>query len=168
MSGDSSAAGTGNKDNYEPDSRKKGTSNDWNHTDFCTDTGAPGSLSPVVAQPRLGIRTIGRRRHGSADRRRAGASRAPVAGELRLECSDVLRRPAGLSGRWAMNNSKKRVVRFLEKEIKTYVALSLFLSKKGTREPLQAGEKQALMHPAFYKERMKEARKLVTELRKSN
>jgi hypothetical protein len=67
-----------------------------------------------------------------------------------------------------MNDSKKRVLSFLEKEIKTYVALSLFLSKKGTHEPLQAGEKQALMHPAFYKERMKEARKLVTELRKSN
>ena len=67
-----------------------------------------------------------------------------------------------------MNDSEKRVVRFLEKEIKTYVALSLFLSKKGTRERLQTGEKQALMHPAFYKERMKEARKLVTELRKSN
>ncbi len=67
-----------------------------------------------------------------------------------------------------MNVSKQRVVKFLEKEIKTYAALSLFLSKKSTREGLQAREKQALLHPAFYKERMKEARKLVTELRKSN
>jgi hypothetical protein len=48
------------------------------------------------------------------------------------------------------------------------VALSLFLSRKGTRKGLQAREKQALMQPAFYKERMKEARKLVTELKKSN
>jgi hypothetical protein len=67
-----------------------------------------------------------------------------------------------------MNNSKQRVVKFLEKEIKTYVALSLFLSRKGTRKGLQAREKQALMQPAFYKERMNEARKLVTELKKAN
>jgi hypothetical protein len=67
-----------------------------------------------------------------------------------------------------MNDSKQRVVRFLEKEIKTYVALSLFLSKKGIRERMDAGDKRGLMHPAFYKERMKEARKLVIELRKSN
>jgi hypothetical protein len=31
-----------------------------------------------------------------------------------------------------MNDSKQRVVKFLEKEIKTYTALSLFLSKKST------------------------------------
>ena len=67
-----------------------------------------------------------------------------------------------------MNDTKQRVVKFLEKEIKTYVALSLFLSKKSIREGLQAREKQALLHPAFYKERMKEARNLVTELKKSN
>jgi hypothetical protein len=68
----------------------------------------------------------------------------------------------------AMNDNKQRVVNFLEKEIKTYAALSLFLSKKSTLESLSARDKQALMHPAFYKERMKEARKLVTELNKSN
>jgi hypothetical protein len=67
-----------------------------------------------------------------------------------------------------MDNSKQRVVKFLEKEIKTYVALSRFLSKKSSRESLNAREKQALMHPAYYKERMKEAKKLVTELKKSN
>jgi len=67
-----------------------------------------------------------------------------------------------------MNDSRQRVVTFLEKEIKTYVALSLFLSKKSTRECLHAREQQVLMQPAFYKERMKEARKLVTELKKSN
>jgi hypothetical protein len=67
-----------------------------------------------------------------------------------------------------MNESKQRVVKFLEKEIKTYAALSLFLSKKSTLESFNARDRQALMHPAFYKERMKEARKLVTELRKSN
>jgi len=30
-----------------------------------------------------------------------------------------------------MDDSKRRTVKFLEKEIKTYMALSLFLSKKG-------------------------------------
>jgi hypothetical protein len=67
-----------------------------------------------------------------------------------------------------MNDNKQRVVKFLEKEIKTYAALSLFLSKKSTRESLHARVQQVLMEPAFYKERMKEARKLVTELKQSN
>jgi len=65
-----------------------------------------------------------------------------------------------------MNQSKLRVVKFLEKEIKTYTALSLFLSKKGNMEHLRAGQKKALTSPAFYKERIKEVRKLVFELRK--
>jgi hypothetical protein len=66
-----------------------------------------------------------------------------------------------------MNDSKQRVVQFLEKEIKTYAALSLFLSKKSTPESMYAREKQALLQPSFYKARMKEARKLVSELKKS-
>ena len=67
-----------------------------------------------------------------------------------------------------MDESKRRAVKFLEKEIKTYVALSLFLSKKGIEEHVQTGEKKVPMSPAFYKERMKEAKKLVHELRKAN
>jgi hypothetical protein len=67
-----------------------------------------------------------------------------------------------------MNDNKQRVVEFLEKEIKTYAALSLFLSRKCAPESLHATDQQALMHPAFYKERMKEAKKLVTELKQSN
>jgi hypothetical protein len=67
-----------------------------------------------------------------------------------------------------MNDSKQRLVEFLEKEIKTYAALSLFLSRKSTLENRTARDKQVLMHPAFYKERMKEAKTLVTELTKSN
>jgi hypothetical protein len=66
-----------------------------------------------------------------------------------------------------MEDSKRRVVRFLEKEIKTYTALSLFLSKKGIKEHVRVGEKRVLS-PSFYKERMKEAKKLVYELRKPN
>jgi hypothetical protein len=67
-----------------------------------------------------------------------------------------------------MQDSKQRVVRFLEKEIKTYTALSLFLSKKGGRERLRAGARTVLTSPSFYKERMKEAKKLVYDLRTSD
>jgi hypothetical protein len=67
-----------------------------------------------------------------------------------------------------MDESERRVVKFLEKEIKTYKALSLFLSKKGIKEHVRTGDKRVLISPSFYKERMKEARKLVHELRKAN
>jgi len=65
-----------------------------------------------------------------------------------------------------MRESKRRVVNFLEKEIKTYTALSLFLSKKGIKEHLRVGQTIVLISPTFYKERIKEARKRVFELRK--
>ena len=39
-----------------------------------------------------------------------------------------------------MSDSEQRVVKFLEKEIKTYVALSLFLSKKSTQESFHSRE----------------------------
>jgi hypothetical protein len=67
-----------------------------------------------------------------------------------------------------MDESGRRVIRFLEKEIKTYRALSLFLSKKGIKEHVRVGEKKVLISPTFYKERMKEAKRLVYELRKPN
>jgi hypothetical protein len=63
-----------------------------------------------------------------------------------------------------MGTSRRSVVRFIEKEIKTYMALSLFLSKKGVKEHARAGEEN-LVGPSFYKERMREAKKLVHELR---
>ncbi len=65
-----------------------------------------------------------------------------------------------------MDESKRRAVKFLEKEINTYRALSLFLSKKGIKERVRVGEKKVLISPSFYKERVKEAKKLVYELRK--
>jgi len=65
-----------------------------------------------------------------------------------------------------MDQSRRRIVNFLEKEIKTYTALSLFLSKKGIKEHLRVGQKKVLISPTFYKERIKEARKLVFDLRK--
>jgi hypothetical protein len=67
-----------------------------------------------------------------------------------------------------LDESKRRVIQFLEKEIKTYTALALFLSKKGIKERIRVGGKEILISPTFYKERMKEAKKLVGQLRKSN
>lgn len=65
-----------------------------------------------------------------------------------------------------MDESKRQAVQFLEKEIKTYVALALFLSKEGIKGRLQVGAKKIVISPTYYRERMKEARKLVTELKK--
>jgi hypothetical protein len=67
-----------------------------------------------------------------------------------------------------MDESKRQAVRFREKEIKTYIALALFLSKKGIKERVQVGDKEFLISPTYYKERMREARKIVNELRKLN
>jgi hypothetical protein len=67
-----------------------------------------------------------------------------------------------------MDESKRRAVKFLEKEIKTYLALSRFLSKKGIDEHVRVGDNKILINPTFYKERMKEAKNIVTELRKSS
>jgi hypothetical protein len=67
-----------------------------------------------------------------------------------------------------MDDSRRHAIRFLEKEIKTYLALSLFLSKRGIKADVRVGEKKVLINPKFYKERMREAKKLVHELRKSN
>ena len=67
-----------------------------------------------------------------------------------------------------MDESKRRVIQFLEKEIKTYTALALFLSTKGIKERMRVGGKEIVISPNFYKERIKEAKKLVDQLRKSN
>ena len=66
-----------------------------------------------------------------------------------------------------MDEFRQHAIAFLEKEIKTYVALSLFLSKRGLKVDLLLGAKKVLISPAFYKERMKEAKKLVYELRRA-
>ena len=67
-----------------------------------------------------------------------------------------------------MDESKRRAVEFLEKEIKTYIALALFLSKKGIKERVRLGDEEVLVSPAHYEQRMKEARKVINELRKPN
>jgi hypothetical protein len=67
-----------------------------------------------------------------------------------------------------MDESKRRAAQFLEKEIKTYTALALFLSKEGIKERVLVGHKVIQIGPTYYKERMREARKIVNELRKPN
>lgn len=67
-----------------------------------------------------------------------------------------------------MDDSKRQAVKFLEKEIKTYIALALFLSKEGIKERVQIEEKDVVIGPAYYRDRMREARKIVNELRKPN
>lgn len=67
-----------------------------------------------------------------------------------------------------MDESKRHAVEFLEKEIKTYIALALFLSKEGIKERVQLGDKEVLLGPTYYKERMIEARKIVNALRHLN
>jgi hypothetical protein len=76
--------------------------------------------------------------------------------------------PYRLGWRWAMDESKRQMVKFLEKEIKTYRALSLFLSKQGIKQHVRVGTTTVLICPLFYKERMQEAKKLVSELKKPN
>jgi hypothetical protein len=66
-----------------------------------------------------------------------------------------------------MDQSRQHAIQFLEKKIKTYLALSLFLSKRGIKTDLLLGTKKVLISPSFYKERMKEAKKLVHELRRT-
>lgn len=66
-----------------------------------------------------------------------------------------------------MDGSRRHAIAFLEKEIKTYLALSLFLSKRGIKTDLLLGTKKVLISPSFYKDRMKEAKKLVHELRRA-
>jgi hypothetical protein len=44
-----------------------------------------------------------------------------------------------------MNESRQHAIQFLEKEIKTYLALSLFLSKRGIKIDLLLGTKKVLI-----------------------
>ena len=67
-----------------------------------------------------------------------------------------------------MDESKKHAVQFLEKEIETYKALALFLSKEEIKKHLPARDRGGLIRPTYYKERMREAKKLIRELRAEN
>ena len=67
-----------------------------------------------------------------------------------------------------MDESRQRVVQFLEKEIKTYGALALFLAKRNIKKHVSVGRNRALLSPTYYKDRLKEAQKLVNELGKAH
>jgi hypothetical protein len=67
-----------------------------------------------------------------------------------------------------MDESKRQAAQFLKKEIKTYIALALFLAKEGIKQRVEMGDKEVLIGPTYYKERMREARKIVNELRRPN
>jgi hypothetical protein len=67
-----------------------------------------------------------------------------------------------------MDESKQRAIQFLEKEIKTYTALALYFSKKGIKESVEVEGEEILIGPTFYKVRMKEAKRILSELRKPN
>jgi len=65
-----------------------------------------------------------------------------------------------------MDESKRHAVQFLQKEIQTYKALALFLSKEEIKKHLRATDREeGLICPTYYKERMREAKKLIRELR---
>ena len=66
-----------------------------------------------------------------------------------------------------MDESKRRAIRFLEKQIETYKALALFFSKEDIKKHPRVKGQTDPVRPTYYKERMREARKLVRELRKS-
>ncbi len=67
-----------------------------------------------------------------------------------------------------MDDSVRRVIQFLEKELKTYRALALFLSKESGKTRVRVGNTGIVLCPAFYRERIKEARKLVGDLKRAN
>jgi hypothetical protein len=67
-----------------------------------------------------------------------------------------------------MDGSRRQAVQFLEKELKTYKALALFLSKEEVKKHVRLRDREGLPRPTYYKDRMREARKLVSELRKSS
>jgi hypothetical protein len=67
-----------------------------------------------------------------------------------------------------MDESKRRAIQFLEKELKTYAALALFLSKKDVQEHLRLRDSGSPLNPAFYRDRIKEATRLVNDLKEAN
>jgi hypothetical protein len=64
-----------------------------------------------------------------------------------------------------MGKSKQRALQFVQKEIKTYRALALFLSKRSAGDRQRSQHKEIRIGLAFYKQRITEAEKIVSELR---
>ena len=67
-----------------------------------------------------------------------------------------------------MDESKRAAIGFLEKEIETYKALALFFARKNFEDHVNFGGKKVLIGPIFYKDRMKEAKRIVTALKQSS
>lgn len=65
------------------------------------------------------------------------------------------------------DESKQRAIKFLEKENKTYLALARFFSRIGIKKDVRLGKQTVSLRPSFYKERMKEAKTIVAELKKA-
>jgi len=65
---------------------------------------------------------------------------------------------------WPGGGSRRRVTQFLKKEIKTYKALALFLSRRVATKNKPVIDDHRIILPAYYKERMREADSLVSEL----
>ena len=66
-----------------------------------------------------------------------------------------------------MDESKRRAVRFLEKEIKTYKALALFLAREDIKKHVRVRDQKGLTRPAYYQDRIRKARQVVRELKKA-
>jgi len=64
-----------------------------------------------------------------------------------------------------MDESRRHAAKFLEKEIKTYLALALFFRKTGIKANVQLGGDKVQLSPFFYRERIKEAEEIVAELK---
>lgn len=64
-----------------------------------------------------------------------------------------------------MGDSRQHAAKFVEKEIKTYLALALFFTKMGIKTNGQTRRGKVQLSPSFYRERMKEAKELLVELR---
>jgi hypothetical protein len=65
-----------------------------------------------------------------------------------------------------MDVAKPSAVTILEKAIKTYMALARSLSRMGIQKQARRVKKRVQISPTFYKERMKEAKKMLHELKK--
>jgi hypothetical protein len=64
-----------------------------------------------------------------------------------------------------LNGVQSRFSRKRSRRMRPYL---YFCRRRAFKEHVRVGEKRVLISPSFYKDRMKEAKKLVYELRKSN
>jgi hypothetical protein len=121
----------------------------------------------MVPQQELGLFPDRRFGPGPAHYRRAYSSCANLKYR---RASDPLGIAVQKATGWRceMDTCQQRMIQFLEKEIKTYAALALFLSKEGVKHRVRLGDTGQFLGPTFYRDRLREAKKLVCDLRKAN